>query len=267
MPQSQQSAPATSGADLARQALEEYKKRTWAIPGSNPRPSKPRAVKSRRGTGRDPVGLGSVLSRISTDPQWEASLHGGSIIDQWATLCPQYAGLVQPVAYDPDRGRLDLRPGTHAHAAQLRLLGGQLCKQINDKLGRDAVRSIRVLPVGQVDTAIPDPGSVSSSPAPAAIAPTRTRDSACAGYQHARTVLLEHKPAAPPRTPYLAAALARQDQAFATHREPEQAFTDGAAELERLTPADVDDAERIRQAAIARKHTGDQTVRRALDIA
>jgi hypothetical protein len=122
----------------------------------------------RSGDGRDPVGLAAVIANLSVDEAWNTALDGGGVIDQWSTLCPQYAEAVQPVAYDTDRGRLDLRPATQAYAAQLRLLGSQLAKQINDKMGRDVVRSIRVLPVGAITPARPPASTpAADTPAPA----------------------------------------------------------------------------------------------------
>lgn len=260
---------AHSGADLARHALAEYKKRTWAIPGNNPKPDKPRAVK-RHGSGRDPVGLGSVLSRIVTDTEWEGGIQGGDVFDRWATLCPQYADTVQPIAYDQERGRLDLRPTSHAYAAQLRLLGGQLAKQINDKIGRPVIRSIRVLPVGAITTS--GHPATSAEPQPAPETPVRTRETASPGYRQTLEAAQSNRPGPRHLTPHVQEATTRQDRllAAAANREPEAAFTDAVAELERirrLSGAHLDDAEKIRQAAIARKNAGDQPVRRAFDVA
>ncbi|MFF1358715.1 DciA family protein [Streptomyces sp. NPDC058297] len=161
------STPPASGIDLARQALANYKATAASSPArgtrSGPTPGRRRM---RPGDGRDPVGLAAVIKQLGTDASWKTGIDGGSVIDRWTDLCPQYATAVQPVAYDADRGRLDLRPATQAYAAQLRLLGGQLAKQINDKMGRDVVRSILVLPVGAVTPARPPAGTPAASPAP-----------------------------------------------------------------------------------------------------
>ncbi|MGW2847268.1 DciA family protein, partial [Streptomyces sp. NPDC001274] len=167
-----QASKVASGADLARQALAAYK--SAARPGAQPK-ARSRARRADRGSGRDPVGLGALLGRISTEQSWEASLSAGSITDQWADLCPQYVGHIEPVHYDPERRVLDLRPCSPAYATQLRLLGGQLARQINDKLGSVVVRAIRALPVGTVAAAPPDlttsaPGTA-CPPGPAAPRP------------------------------------------------------------------------------------------------
>ncbi|MFD8777483.1 DciA family protein [Streptomyces sp. NPDC059916] len=161
--------PQLSGRDLARQALAAYKANASAGPCSTPAKTKPKRP-VRPGDGRDPVSLAAAIAGLAAGIPIEAGIAGGNVIDQWATLCPQFTDTVQPIAYDTERGRLDLRPASHAYAAQLRLLGGQLAKQINDKMGRTVVRSIRVLPVGAITPARPSASTLASpSPAPVEI--------------------------------------------------------------------------------------------------
>ncbi|MFC9498387.1 DciA family protein [Streptomyces sp. NPDC056982] len=257
--------PAASGADLARQALAHYKATAQTKPagGGNGRRTTRRRL--RPGDRRDPVGLGAVLKGLSIDASWDASLSGGSIVDQWASLCPQYATTVQPVAYDTDRGRLDLRPATQAYAAQLRLLGGQLAKQINDKMGRDVVRSIRVLPVAALTTGTP--ATAQPTPTPQSQAAVGTRETASPGYRHNLELALAHRPEHARTVPLLREALECQN-AVLENREPEVACIDAVAELDRLPDQSLDRGEAIRRAAIARKYArGDGPVRRAFDVA
>ena len=245
-----------SGADLARQALAAYKATAKTAPASKP---KLRTVKRNRGPGREPVGLGGVLGNTSTEQGWELSLKGGSILDQWATLCPDLVGRAEPVAYDAELGLLDLRPASPAYATQLRLFGGQLCKRVNDKVGRDVLRSIRVLPVGAL-------ANEGSSSRPAAVTPTaaadpgpvKTRETASAGYRATLAAVCRSEP----RTvdPRVLEAIARQNQDAA--REPETAFAATVAAMEETVPAAIRDSERARLAAVERKYgAGDQTVR------
>lgn len=259
--------PQLSGRDLARQALAAYKSTARTAPTNTPSRPKTRRT-ARTGSGRDPISLASAIAGLGADIHLEAGVAGGSVIDQWPTLCPQYDGLVQPIHYDENTGRLDLRPGSHSYAAQLRLLGGQLAKQINDKMGRPVVRTIRVLPVGNVATAEQQAAAPESA---APEAPVRTRETASAGY---RRTLEAHQAAqadGEPTNPYVVDAIERQDRMLADphNREPETAFTDAVAELERLTAPTVDRAEMIRRAAIARKRGGSDAapVRRAFDVA
>lgn len=256
-----------SGVDLARQALAAYKATAKTAPA--PQPKRRRTRRADRGAGRDPILLGAALGTINAEQGWGVGLTAGNIIDQWATLCPQYADHVQPAAYDQDRGRLDLRPTSHAYAAQLRLLGGQLCKQINDKLGRDAVRSIRVLPVGGTPAG-PAPVATVEATAPAPAGPIRTRETASPGYRKALESALAHRPGTGATNPHIVAAVRRQDHCLAdpARREPPEAFTDAVAAHEALTAkAPVDSLDASIRAALARKHRGDQPVRRAFDVA
>ncbi|MEU2549610.1 DciA family protein [Streptomyces roseolus] len=55
-------------------------------------------------------------------------------------------------------GRLDLRPDSPAYATQLRLLTVRIIATANEHVGSSAVRALRVLPPGAVDT-IPPPAA------------------------------------------------------------------------------------------------------------
>jgi hypothetical protein len=262
MPDPQQQEP--SGRDLAREALAEYKKRTWAIPTNNPAPAKKKPRRFvRTGDRRDPAPLKEALAALSTDPDWEAGVAGGNLMDQWAILCPQYAGTVQPVSYDEKTGRLDLRPGSHSYAAQLRLLGGQLAKQINDKLGRPVVRTIRVLPVGNVSStpdALPE--------RPVAEAPVKTRETASPGYRATLEAALTHRPERRPANPYIAEAEARQVAALRANRQAEDEHRDAVWAQDTTGPAAGSMEESLARArAYARQQAAGRTPRRAFDVA
>ena len=182
------SSPTASGPDLARQALAAYKANAKNPPTGPAKRSKFR--RTDRHSGRDPVAFSALLGQVNAEQGWGIGLSGGSLFDQWATLCPQYDGKVQPVAYDQNSGRLDLRPISDAYAAQLRLLGGQLAKQINDKVGRPVVQRIRVLPVASLQAPARQSVQRADSPSPA---PVRTREDGCPGYQNARALNARHK--------------------------------------------------------------------------
>lgn len=241
--------PTTSGPDLARQALTAYRATSKTKPSSVP---KPRTRRSVRGERREPAGLGNVLGNLTTELGWQTGVQGGGLLDRWPELCPQYVGRVEPAHFDPRAGRLDLRPASPAYATQLRLLGGQLCKQINDKLGESIVRSIRVLPVGAVATVPPSAPTPAAPAVVAASGPAKTRETASAGYR--ATLAAIRRPE--PRTPSAAVLKAQQAQARDAAREPETAFAQTVAAMEDLAPAAIDSAETIRKAAIARKYNG-----------
>ena len=260
--------PQLSGKDLARQALAAYKATARTAPTAGPsKPRRKRVVRS--GDGRDPISLASAIAGLGADVPLEAGVSGGNVIDQWLTLCPQYAGTVQPVAYDTERGRLDLRPANYAVASGLRLLGGQLAKQINDKLGKPVVRSIRVLPVGNVDTP-----RAAAAPAdrPELEAPVKTRETASPGYQDARAIVLEHRPTEPAVNPYVEQAMRRQEAALRAGRQPEAEHRDAVwaqADAEQQAgpaPGSVEES-LARARAYARQQRTGQTPRRAFDVA
>lgn len=256
--------PAASGQDLARLALAQYKASTKANP-QQPRQMTRRPVRSTRTSERrEPGGLGNILTQLAGDLGWQQGVQGGNILDRWAELCPQYVDRIQPVHYDPERRVLELRPCSPAYAAQLRLLGGQLAKQINDKLGSEVVRAIKPLAVGAVtaeSSSRPAPATASAVPA---AAPLRTRDTASPGYQ-AALAAIQPKPASTVDT-LVAAAIDRQTRTAA--REPETVFADAAAALAALHAGqELTRSEEVRQAAIARKYTGDRPVKTAFDVA
>jgi len=213
-----------AGADLARSILNAHRDAARAA-GNMPTAAGKPPVKSprrrhRRSTGRDPVSFADVvqgLTRTITPDAAGSGLDGGNIIAQWATLCPQFVGRVEPAHYDPQQGQLDLRPSSHAYAAQLRLLNRQLTKQINDKLGRTVVRTIRVLAPGALTTgSAPAPGTEPVAPKP----PVKTREMASPGYRATLAAMLAHRTEPAPR-PDVQAAEQRQDAALRAHREPE----------------------------------------------
>ncbi|MFD8626638.1 DciA family protein [Streptomyces hygroscopicus] len=236
--------PQTSGIDMARAAFRAARAAAKNQPATKPRP---RRTTVRRGDGRDPISLGGAITGLLTDRGWEAPTTGGNILDQWPTLCPDFASTVQPIHYDHDTGRLDLRPVSHAYAAQLRLSGPQLAQRINDKLGRTAVRMIRVLTPGPVTPGRP----AAAGPAPAGCrdepAPVRTRDDASPGYHQARAAIYHGPPVG--MKPRLEREYGVGE--FAHLREAPERFTDAVVALETAVAAETggNNCEASRQAA------------------
>ncbi|MFJ5294513.1 DciA family protein [Streptomyces sp. NPDC088348] len=226
--------PAASGQDLARQALNAYKAGAKNTPGPA-RKAKTKTRRVDRSGGRDPVGVGPLLGTVTAEQGWHISLGGGGILGQWADLCPQYVGRVEAVAFDPERGRLDLRPGNHAYAAQLRLLAGQLAKQINDKLPQPVVRSVRILPVGTVAAATTGVHPTSTGQNPAAPEqPAGTYYDVFDGYHQARAVALKSKGTLLPENPLHQPAIEGSNRALVDprRREPVELFNDAVAAQE-----------------------------------
>ncbi|MFF7476593.1 DciA family protein [Streptomyces sp. NPDC008092] len=262
-------APQMPGRDLARQALAAYKATARTTPAAAPARTRRKRV-TRPGDGRDPISLATAITGLGADLPLDAGLAGGNLIDQWPTLCPQYVGLVEPARYDEQTGRLDLRPASHTYAAQLRLLGGQLAKQINDKLGRPVVRTIRVLPVGAVTAAQPAPAAPAEDDPKA---PVKTRQPAPPGYRIALEAVLAHRPERPPADPYQAAAIARQEAALRANRQPEAEHRDAVwAQADAETKAgpaagSMAASERAALAFKRRDQAGLNQPRRAFDTA
>ncbi|MEU5490280.1 DUF721 domain-containing protein [Streptomyces sp. NPDC020196] len=236
-----------SGADLARLAFQAARGAAKTRPTTQP---KLRTARPVRGERRDPAGLGNILGNLTAELGWQTGVQGGDLITQWPDLCPQYVGRVEPAHYDPRAGRLDLRPSSPAYATQLRLLGGQLCKQINDKMGQDLVRSIRVLPVGALASEESSSRPAATTSSAAGPGPVKTRETASPGYR--ATLAAVRRPDARTVDPRVLEAIARQNQDAA--REPETAFAATVAAMQDLAPADTDEAEAIRKAAIQRKY-------------
>jgi hypothetical protein len=258
--------PQLSGKDLAFQALAAYKATARTTPTAKPARAKTSRM-ARTGDRRDPMSLADAIAGLNADLPLEAGVSGGTVLDQWTTLCPQYDGLVQAVAYDDTRGRLDVRPTSHAYAAQLRLLGGQVAKHINDKMGRVVVRTIRVLPVG----AIEQPAAYTAVYAePSTEAPVKTRETASPGYRAALEAALTHRPDHAPTDPYTVEAMRRQEAALRAGRQPESEHREAvwADDATPTGPAPGSLEESLARArAYARDERAGQTSRRAFDAA
>lgn len=119
-------------------------------------------------------------------------------MDQWPTIVtPEIADNLRPAAFDPRTGRLDLVPATSAWATQARLISAQLIRQANTAVGTEAVRQIRVLPVGG-RTSMTSPAPALEPAAPTPRGEIRTRENASPGYHRARAALAP-APAGTPR--------------------------------------------------------------------
>ncbi|WP_331756730.1 DciA family protein [Streptomyces decoyicus] len=237
-----------SGPDLARQALASWKataKKTAATGAAKPRKKRRAQYKD----GRDPVGLGSVLGRLGEENQWRVGVQGGSLADQWGTLCPELVGHVEPAGLDPATGRLDLRPAHDTARAQLRILGPQLVTRLQQK--GVPVRTIRVLRVGPLTTKAP---ALPDAPAPQPDAPIKTRDEASSGYRAALAAHQAHaaeRPATEIQQRIQAAAHA-QTEALRARRENPDEHRDAVWFVNDLEEQAVAEREQTRQAAIRR---------------
>lgn len=225
-----------SGVDLARVALQAAKteaRKRGDAPGTVKVKRRVRAGRGGRVDGREPAGLAAVFQQLVTERAWEVPAAGGSLLQQWPDIAPDLARHVAAVGFDAEQGRLDLLPDSSAYATQLRMSTARLVALANQAVGRQAVRTIRVLPPGTArGPAVPE---VTPAAAPASEAPVRTRQDASPGYRQALAALQagneEH---GDKLTPAVRAAAQRQEQMLRARREPEKEFGDGQAALEEL---------------------------------
>lgn len=99
---------------------------------------------AKYGGGRDPQGLGNVVSRLVSDRGWSSPLAVGSVMSQWDTLVgPDIAAHCQPESFEETT--LHIRCDSTSWATQLRLLSASLLAKFDDVLGRGVVTNIMVL--------------------------------------------------------------------------------------------------------------------------
>lgn len=125
-----------SGVDLARQALLAAREAARKNSATSKKP------KRRTGTvvrceGREPLGLGSAISRMMTERGMVGPAAGGSVLADFdailAAAAPELAGWVQAVALDAETGRLDVVPDLPAAGTQLRWSAPKLVTGANEK--------------------------------------------------------------------------------------------------------------------------------------
>ncbi|MFC9734308.1 DciA family protein [Streptomyces roseolus] len=234
-----------AGADLARIALHQARAAAKArgqatrAPRRRPRPNA--ALPDRR----DPAGFAAVLQHLMAERAWDMPAAGGTVLAQWpdiaTAISPTLPAHVQATGYDPDTGRLDLRPDSPAYATQLRLLTARIITTTNEHIGSSAVRVLRVLPPGAVD-ATPPP--TADRPAPGAAAaptgPVKTRETASAGY---RLALDAHRAAIDP---------AHQRPAAPDDGDPSRIPADAQAAFDDYRAQARETAPAIQEAAIRR---------------
>lgn len=99
---------------------------------------------AKYGGGRDPQGLGNVVSRLVSDRGWSSPLAVGSVMAQWDTLVgPDIAAHCQPESFEVTT--LHIRCDSTSWATQLRLLTASLLAKFDETLGQGVVTNILVL--------------------------------------------------------------------------------------------------------------------------
>ncbi|MGW1171999.1 DciA family protein [Streptomyces sp. NPDC002550] len=240
-------APELSGVDLARIALQQAraaaKKRGDTVDRA-PR----RWQQGVRREGREPAGFAAVLHGLMADRAWELPAAGANALNQWpdiaAAVSPRLPDHVQAVAFHPETGQLDLRPDSPAYATQLRLISARIVATVNQAAGTDAVRTVRVLPVG----AAPGPRTTQSAPAAAPEVPVKTREMASEGFRQA---LAAHQAARPEQHVDTAIARAAEEQTRALRKLSARAFPEAPASDDQPAPIEAARVQRRREAEAA----------------
>lgn len=99
---------------------------------------------AKYGGGRDPQGLGNVVSRLVSDRGWSSPLAVGSVMAQWDALVgPEIAAHCQPESFEVTT--LHIRCDSTSWATQLRLLSSSLLAKFDETLGRGVVTKLMVL--------------------------------------------------------------------------------------------------------------------------
>ncbi|PYI68092.1 DUF721 domain-containing protein [Arthrobacter livingstonensis] len=94
--------------------------------------------------GRDPQGLGRVVSRLVSDRGWSSPLAVGSVMAQWDTLVGvDIAAHCRPESFEVTT--LHVRCDSTSWATQLRLLSSSLLAKFDNELGVGVVTRILVL--------------------------------------------------------------------------------------------------------------------------
>lgn len=103
-----------------------------------------RAARKNNPSGRDPQGLGGIVSRMVAERGWSAPVAVGSVMAQWDTLVgAEIAAHCQPESFTGTV--LHVRCDSTSWATQLRLLSSSLLARFSADLGEGVVTKIQVL--------------------------------------------------------------------------------------------------------------------------
>lgn len=220
--------PVVSGVDLARITLQRARAAARQRGDTEARAPRRRRQQSVRRDGREPSGFAAVLQGLMAERAWELPAAGGSVLDRWpdiaAAVSPQLPDHVQAVAFHPETRQLDLRPDSPAYATQLRLISAHIVATANQAVGTDAVRSIRVLPVGAT-TEHRTTQSAPATAAPSPEVPVKTREMS----EGFRQALAAHQETRPKQHVDAAIAQAAERQIRALRELSARAFPEAAA--------------------------------------
>lgn len=93
---------------------------------------------------RDPQPLAELAQRVVRDAGWDGSVAVGGVIGRWREVVGDHvADHCEPTGFG--EGVLTVRAETTAWATQLRMLGGDITRRLNEVVGAGVVDRIEVL--------------------------------------------------------------------------------------------------------------------------
>lgn len=137
-----------SGADLAREALDQAKARAKRLPTEEQRrvAAEARAAKRRGGGKRgkgDPQSFGAAIEAFLKVRGWDHDARVHAVLARWPEIAgPEIADHCVPATLRD--GDLVLTAESTAWATQLRLMARQIAERVNADLGAAVVTSVKV---------------------------------------------------------------------------------------------------------------------------
>ncbi|MCF3179994.1 DUF721 domain-containing protein [Streptomyces polychromogenes] len=241
---------ALSGVDLARQALLAAREAAKKNGAASKKPRRRTATVVGR-DGREPLGLGSAISRMMTERGMVAPAAGGSVLADFAAILaaavPELAGRAHAVAFDADTGRLDVVPETSAAGTTLRWSAPKLIAAANQRVQGANVRAVHVLAASAVKAGPGTTVAADRDPQPSAPTAPVPRRTPPEGYRRA---IEAHRQAAVPSRVDSGIADAVERQTRAMRELSRRAFPDPPS-VSNDAPAPIEQArvQRRRQAA------------------
>ncbi|GAA2617974.1 DUF721 domain-containing protein [Actinomadura fulvescens] len=139
--------PAKSGIELAREALAQARAdaaKRGSVPGQGKRkgPRGPRGPQP--GRGGDPKLFGAAIRELMASRGWEQRAAVGGVFGNWPGIVgPELAEHTRPEKFED--GELTVAADSTTWATQLRLLSSTLVKRLNEELGHNTVRRVKVV--------------------------------------------------------------------------------------------------------------------------
>lgn len=155
VPADEEGAPLRSAQDIAREAMQRARdsaRQRGARLGSPRAARRDRNEKRDRterdalpyGVGRDPQPMSDAVQSLMRRMGWAEQIEVTSVTARWREVVgEQIADRCEPLEFED--GTLTVKASSTAWATQLTLMKGQLIHRLNEELGRDLVKELRVL--------------------------------------------------------------------------------------------------------------------------